>query len=313
MINIMIGLPGSGKSYLAKKLAEENDGIVVSSDSIREELYGDESIQGNGSEVFSLMFKRVLAAHKENRVVYYDATNINRKRRIALVNSFIQKGVKRKDISFIVVATSFEKCLENNGNRARKVPKEVLYRMRENFEPLSPDECDNFERALLSYPFKEKNIVFSNDEISKNKIPHDNPHHTLDIADHMIMAGDYAKENVGKREEVVHKMPVIFSACLHDIGKVDTKKLFDAKGKLSEKAHYYNHENVGAYKSLFCNYSDNPFTIFYCAALIGYHMLPYSYHIKDISVVKEKLLLKFHDNVFVDELLFVHEADLAAH
>ena len=42
---MMVGLPASGKSTYAKLLAEEVDGIIVSSDAIRKEWYGDENIQ----------------------------------------------------------------------------------------------------------------------------------------------------------------------------------------------------------------------------------------------------------------------------
>ena len=37
---IMIGLPASGKDYYIEKYRKENE-IVVSSDEIREELFGD--------------------------------------------------------------------------------------------------------------------------------------------------------------------------------------------------------------------------------------------------------------------------------
>ena len=49
---VMCGLPSSGKTTYAKLLAEEIDGIVVSSDGIRAEWYGDEAIQGDPSKIF---------------------------------------------------------------------------------------------------------------------------------------------------------------------------------------------------------------------------------------------------------------------
>jgi predicted kinase len=44
----LIGLPGSGKSTFACKLQEMiPNAVIVSSDTARKKLYGDESIQGD--------------------------------------------------------------------------------------------------------------------------------------------------------------------------------------------------------------------------------------------------------------------------
>ena len=60
----------------------------------------------------------------------------------------------------------------------------------------------------------------------------------------------------------------------HDIGKESTKTFFDAKGNVSQYAHYYNHENVGAYDSF-------AYTVNYLrdaqlriSRLIRWHMYP---------------------------------------
>lgn len=53
---ITVGPPGSGKTTYAKKYIEEHPGTVhLSSDKIRAELWGNEAIQGDNNEVFSLM------------------------------------------------------------------------------------------------------------------------------------------------------------------------------------------------------------------------------------------------------------------
>ena len=50
---ILCGIPGSGKTTYAKKYIENNANTIhLSSDAIRKELYGDESVQGNPGEVF---------------------------------------------------------------------------------------------------------------------------------------------------------------------------------------------------------------------------------------------------------------------
>ena len=55
---MFVGIPGSGKSYMAEQYAQRGY-HVHSSDAIRKELFGDESIQGKATQVFDLLLKRV--------------------------------------------------------------------------------------------------------------------------------------------------------------------------------------------------------------------------------------------------------------
>ena len=45
--HMLIGIPASGKSTLANELAPLINAEILSTDKIREELYKDETIQGN--------------------------------------------------------------------------------------------------------------------------------------------------------------------------------------------------------------------------------------------------------------------------
>lgn len=40
---VMVGLPASGKSTIAAEYVEQHDAVLVSSDAIRAEIYGDEN------------------------------------------------------------------------------------------------------------------------------------------------------------------------------------------------------------------------------------------------------------------------------
>ena len=91
MFIMLCGLPGSGKSTFAKqiiKMAESQDkeAYVVSSDAIREELWGDERIQREPEKVFDLAHKRIMhALRADYDYVVFDATNIKRKNRLFLM------------------------------------------------------------------------------------------------------------------------------------------------------------------------------------------------------------------------------------
>ena len=51
ILTVLVGLPGSGKSTYANKI---KNAILCSSDKVREELYGDENIQGDKQKVFRI-------------------------------------------------------------------------------------------------------------------------------------------------------------------------------------------------------------------------------------------------------------------
>lgn len=89
---MLCGLPASGKSHYALKLQEiisnksNEKSVIISSDKIREELYGDENIQGNSEDVFSLIHERILSNLDNGINVIYDATNLKRKYRLEIFN-----------------------------------------------------------------------------------------------------------------------------------------------------------------------------------------------------------------------------------
>lgn len=55
---MMIGLPASGKSSIAKKIAKSEDAVIVSSDDIRKEL-GNINDQSQNEKVFEIAEKRL--------------------------------------------------------------------------------------------------------------------------------------------------------------------------------------------------------------------------------------------------------------
>ena len=55
---MMIGLPASGKSTIAKEIAKSEDAVIVSSDEIRQE-FGDVNDQSQNAKVFEEVEKRL--------------------------------------------------------------------------------------------------------------------------------------------------------------------------------------------------------------------------------------------------------------
>lgn len=276
-VTMLIGLPGSGKSTFAEKLAKNEDAIIISTDKIREELFGDEAIQENerydGNTVFCIAHDRVKIAMLEGKNVIFDATNVKRKDRKYFLDLLrpekclaLQKTNYHYRFHAILIATSYEKCLENNLNRRRVVPEEVIKRMMCNFEV--PMKFEGWDEVEIYRPFEDwwasrGGVSYLFD---KNKIPHDcEPWHTGTITDHIYAVMDtVSADKILPREEMEFYKT---TAMWHDVGKFYVKAYNEKK----KRCVYYNHSNVSAY--LYCTYETN----FDIAFVIEKHMEAHKY------------------------------------
>lgn len=298
---MMVGLPGSGKSTYADKLKEEGC-IIHASDKIREEL-GDVNDQSKNTEVFEILHKRIKDDLKNGKSVVYDATNLNRKRRVAFLQEL--KNIPCKKIC-VLVATPYEMCVAHNFKRDRRVPVEVIWNMYKSFNV--PCEQEGWDEVIVHYPNEEWKEYYGDCSRYINELrgfEQENHHHTLTLGNHMKKAGNYIlAQNVGEWSDVV------YAAYTHDIGKVDTKEFKNGKGEPTEEAHYYNHHCLGAYKSLFFGYPSGVNKM-YISLLIELHMKPYL-EWKQSKKAKEKDRKLFGDKVIAD-VEFLHEADVWSH
>ena len=121
---VMVGLSGSGKSSVAKEIAKNNSNtVIVSSDSIREELTGDYEDMEHNEEVFKIFHKRIREALENNTNVIADATNITMRSRRAIIENV--KSIECHKIVYLI-PKPFRQCKIDNLNRQHPVPEEVL-------------------------------------------------------------------------------------------------------------------------------------------------------------------------------------------
>lgn len=282
---LTVGIPGSGKTkYAEKYIKEHTNTIHLSSDLIRKELWGDEATQGDNSQVFSLMQSRAIEALNNGQSVVYDATNITRKDRSYII-SLCPKFVK---IECHIIWAPIETCIERDAARKRTVGKEVIDRMLKRFQ--APYYDEGIDEINIMLPNEFDSDEYWDKCFDAMDIPHDNPHHTLNILDHCMAATDYALDNG-------YGWDVIFAALAHDVGKPYVKAFVDSKGNTCETAHYYQHNCVGAWMSYGFEY--DPFVVW----LISVHMDPFlntKYYNKLPTYLKKQVDL-------------LHEADLNAH
>ena len=56
----MLGIPGSGKSYMAKKIAKQERAEIISTDEIRRELFGDARKKNKIFEFIKKLFHKFI-------------------------------------------------------------------------------------------------------------------------------------------------------------------------------------------------------------------------------------------------------------
>ena len=283
---LLVGIPGSGKTTYAEKYIKENPNTVhFSSDKIRAELWGNEATQGDNNEVFFLMQSRAIEALNNGQSVVYDATNITRKDRSYII-TLCPKFAK---IECHIIWAPIETCIERDAARERTVGKEVIDRMLKRFQAPYYDEGID-EIKIKRYHVSDE-YIYDNNIYEAMEIPHDNPHHTLNIKDHCMATSNYVYDRT-------RNIDVRNAAQIHDIGKPYVKAFIDGKGNPCEIAHYYQHQCVGAWMS----YGLDDITPF-AAWLISTHMDPYlntKYYNKLPAYLKKQVDL-------------LHEADRNAH
>lgn len=135
-ITVLMGLPGSGKSYYAEK-SMEGSPIRVSSDEIRERIFRDVASQKYNRYVFSIMRLMVEKAIGAGCDVLVDSTNIQRKHRKPWIDIGGRMGI---DVVCLFVDPPLEECLKRNAIRERHVPIDVIQQMSAHLEPPNLEE-----------------------------------------------------------------------------------------------------------------------------------------------------------------------------
>lgn len=300
-LTMLCGLPGSGKTTHALKMLEEHDNIVhLSSDAIRKELYGDESVQGKPHEVFELMNKRAKEYLRMGVNVIYDACNVNSKKRIAFLQSLNKIDCVKK---CVIIATPYEVCLKQNSKRERKVSEEVIKNMYCSWDtPYWFEGWDDIHCYYAEDEYANKNLYTK--LVALKKFEQDNKHHSLTLGEHLV--------RTAYMFSMMEDCDLYYAGLVHDIGKQFVKQFKNSKGEITNEAHYYRHEHVGAYEVLFFDYrvGVNPLNV---SMLVNLHMKPYYFMQSDNP---EKLCDKYKklwgEELF-DKVMLLHKADKNAH
>lgn len=267
-VYVMIGVPGSGKTDLVEDrfeqvLSQELENTYVLHISAEETIknLGGELDETNGA-VSNSMYKQLDEAlifaeqvqYDQNATteIYYDARNLNRRRRRALYRHVKEVNPEALVIGAVVCVSLLEAMARNTEREEEhKVPEETIRELYTELQiPRLGADCDiisvtgepMFEHKLASLTcqgvldavykdYKEELNVFQ---------PHDCPPH------HMEPINEHIENAVSLAKSVRTKHVALF----HDLGKPICRKE-DETGY----CRYRNHDNVGAYYLLNYQYS----------------------------------------------------------
>ena len=306
---MMCGLPASGKSTYAKELSEKINAVVLSSDTLRLEMFGDETDQNHNQQVFQELHKRIKECLRSNNNAIMDCTNISSKRRRAFLNE-----LKKIDCikNCVIMATPYKQCLENNKSRERKIPEWVIEKMYRKWQ--TPHTFEGFDKIDIEY-WDDKHFVEETDIVdSLLDFDQQNPHHSLTLGEHLLKTWQTCRLN---DFNLIDSLDILSACLMHDCGKPFVKAFTNAKGEPTNIAHYYGHEHVSAYESLFIQQGvlkegwDYIIpNIVNVSALVAWHMQPYYY---ENNTKLENKYRKIWGEQFYNKLMVLHEADKNAH
>lgn len=138
MIIVICGLPGTGKTTIAKKLAPTIDAIVLSTDKIRKEIIPNLTYRREERElIFNVMVLLAKYLHSSGKSCILDAT-FNRE----FSRNQVKNDLKVSENQFFIVeCTCPEKIilsrLENRKNDYSDADASVYWQMKKIYEPVT--------------------------------------------------------------------------------------------------------------------------------------------------------------------------------
>ncbi len=143
LCHFLIGIPGSGKSSFATQLAKLGNYRIISTDEIRQQLYGDAKIQGNWNQIEEIVLTQIEKAIANGEGVIYDATNAKRLWRMEML---VKLSSQLPEIQWMAwyLKTPLSTCLTWNQKRDRQVPQDAIENMFQSLHTFPPTPAEGF-------------------------------------------------------------------------------------------------------------------------------------------------------------------------
>jgi predicted kinase len=157
--HLLIGPPASGKTTLAGVLAELTGAVVLSTDLMRHELFGDAAVQGPWRDIEALLHQRICESVAAGIPVIVDATHARRPWRLAITQALSLPA----PVEWIGwwLYTSLGTCLQWNQTRKRLVPEPVIREMAAALaDPVfGPSRAEGFAAVVAVVPTHQRELA----------------------------------------------------------------------------------------------------------------------------------------------------------
>lgn len=139
MITAVFGLPGSGKTFFARQLALSIDGLLISSDTVRNDMArGGRYDENTKIEVYQMMLVMMGDAVRDKRNVVIDATFYKENIR----SLFKEKATELHGPLYFIEIKAPEEIIKERVSKKRigsEADFGVYLKIKEEFEPLKED------------------------------------------------------------------------------------------------------------------------------------------------------------------------------
>lgn len=280
---LFVGPPGCGKSYIAEMFRKDG-WKIFSSDYYRFLVSGDENNQACTQEAFTRLYKDMRESLINGENCILDATNINIKDRARVFNQL--QGIPNLEMEAYIINTPISVCIERDKFRDRTVGVDVIMKIVGKFQ--CPQYFEGFSKIEFHYAIDEMKQNSSAALVQQAMLVMDqeNPHHIYTLGEHCKrLASNYNRESIWHR-----------AGLWHDVGK-----LFTQTHDSQRIAHYYSHDNFGAW--YLCSFPEWNSTLciedfLKLVCIVNYHM---NFH-KDWRIDKYRKL--FGDSLYEQMIQF---------
>ncbi|AFZ55542.1 WYL domain-containing protein [Cyanobacterium aponinum] len=165
LCHFLIGVPASGKSTFAQLLAKTGNYQIISTDTIRQQLYGDEVIQGNWLKIEDEVINQMKEAIALKQGIIYDATNAQRAWRMDLLSK-IQKQIGKIDWLGWYLNLDLKIAQTWNSQRERTVPDNIIERMSDSLQQFPPHVAEGFINIVEIKQPQQCNLSFIEEKLN---------------------------------------------------------------------------------------------------------------------------------------------------
>jgi predicted kinase len=152
---ILVGPPGSGKTYFSRKFAENNNFVRINSDDVREAMYTQPTYSPEErADVYREMNKGAIDNLKAGKQVIFDGNLLTNAERFQALQQFQQYG----DTLFVTLQTTKDEALRRAMERSNMGDPDYaanIQNMHQAFEPLDP-KLPSITITSASYPEMER-------------------------------------------------------------------------------------------------------------------------------------------------------------